>query len=127
MNIYQARLTDYYQHPRNKGTLEQCDFASDLANPLCGDAVTMQGIVRDGLITKIVFDGRGCVISQAIASMLTELCVDKTPEEILALTPDFAKELVGIPLGPTRLKCALLPLQALQEAIAAYKRDKTDA
>lgn len=127
MNIYQARLTDYYQHPRNKGTLEQYDFATELVNPSCGDAVIMQGIVRDGVITKIFFDGRGCVISQAIASMLTELCLGKTPEEILALTPDFAKELVGIPLGPTRLKCALLPLQALQEAIAAYKQDKMNA
>lgn len=117
MNIYQDRLMDYYRYPRNRGTLATPDFSSDEHNPSCGDSVCMQGIIKDGIIMQIVFDGRGCVISQAAASMLAEQCIGKTFHEVLLLTPTFMIELVGIELGPTRLKCALLSLQALHTGL----------
>lgn len=120
MNIYKRDLIDHYQQPRNKGVLQQPNFWSIITNPSCGDSVTMQGFIQDGIITKIVFDGAGCIISQAVASLLTEVCLGKVPSEILALTSSSVQEIVGVPLGPTRLKCALLPLQTLQEALIKY-------
>ncbi len=128
MNIYQAQLMDYYQHPRNRGTLPNPDFVSEQYNPSCGDSIVMQGLVQHGRITQLMFDGRGCVISQAIASMITEQCRDKTLDEIVALDQEFVQQFVGRSLGPTRLKCALLPLQVLQEAIKFYQqRDHSHA
>ena len=108
---------DYYRYPRNRAKIERPDFSCDEYNPSCGDRVLMQGTILDGKIQKLVFQGQGCVISQAVASMLTEACVSKTVPEIVALRPEFIVELAGITLGPTRLKCALLALQSLQVAL----------
>jgi len=108
---------DHFRNPRNYGTLEYPDFSSGEYNPSCGDAIAIQGIIKDDRIFKIAFTGKGCVISQAAASMLLEYCIGKTIDEIDAFDAHTMQELLGISLGPVRLKCALLPLHALKKGI----------
>jgi len=120
MKIYHDLLTDHYRNPRNRGRLAKPDFASAQFNPSCGDSVLFEGHIRDGTLVAVAFEGAGCIISQAAASLLSEAVIEKTLKEILALNATFMRELVGIPLGPVRLKCALLPLQALQDGITRY-------
>ena len=127
-NIYQEKIRDHYQNPRNKGVLENPDFTANIYNPSCGDSITFQGTLDDGKIMRLAFQGFGCVISQAVASMLTQKLIGLNLRDILLLNADFIKELIGIQLGPTRLKCALLPLDTLRKAfqdIAPNSPDKS--
>ncbi len=121
MNIYQEELMDHYRNPRNHGRLPHPDFTSGEYNPSCGDSIALEGCVKHNMLAEIAFVGKGCVISQAAASMLTEACKGKPVNDLLALDKDFILTMIGIQLGPTRLKCALLPLQALQGGIINYK------
>lgn len=116
-NLYQAQLLEHYQNPRNKGRLPGATFSSRKHNPSCGDAVSIEGIIEDGVVKKMMFEGVGCVISQATASMLSDKVVGMTLDEVLSLDAAAIQQLIGMQLGPTRLKCALLPLMALQEGI----------
>lgn len=116
-NVYQAQLLDHYRNPRNKGMVSQADFASDEFNPSCGDRVAMSGTVKNNTVNLLGFDGSGCVISQATASLLTGHCVGKSVADIMAINAQAVIALIGISLGPIRLKCALLPLQALHNGI----------
>lgn len=120
MNIYQKKLIDHYHHPCNNGHLENPDFSTQEYNPSCGDLVTMQGKVKNNKVTDLRFMGKGCIISQACASLLTQECNGKTVQQILELNNDAIQQLLGISLGLLRLKCALLPLHALQEGIKEY-------
>lgn len=122
--MYQEELMDHYQHPRHNSILTNADFESGQYNPSCGDAVSMQGNIGDDALTNIAFQGKGCVISQATASMLSEFVLGKTIDEILHLNADDITNLIKIPLGPTRLKCALLALHALKEGIKKYQQEK---
>ena len=115
--LYQERLLDHYRNPRNRGTLEMPDFSSGMANPSCGDAVSLQGTLKDEVIEACVFEGKGCVISQATASLLTEKVKGKTIAQVGVLNADAMQTLIGMQLGPTRLKCALLPLEALKNGL----------
>ena len=105
---------------QNKKAIQDADFAVADHNPSCGDRISMQGLIKENILADVGFDGSGCVISQAAASMLTELCLGKTIPAILAMTSDDMAGLVAIPLGPTRLKCAVLSLQALQQGLREY-------
>lgn len=119
--MYQELLLDHYRNPRNRGTLLDADFMSREYNPSCGDSVSFQGIIDvHGCVSAIAFEGAGCVISQATASLLSEHVKGMLASQVLGLSKDAIVELIGIELGPTRLKCALLPLEALQQGIAAY-------
>jgi len=120
MNLYHEHLMHHYRHPVNRGTVEHPDFASDEHNPSCGDSVSITGKINNDIITQLMFTGTGCVISQAAASLLVEYAVGKTVEHLLSLDSTVMRSLVGIELGPTRLKCALLPLQALQQALEKF-------
>lgn len=120
-SLYQENLIEHFKYPQNKKTLSAPSFSVADHNPSCGDRISMQGIVCDGVLVDVGFDGSGCVISQAAASMLTELCQGKTIPAILALTSSDMATLVAIPLGPTRLKCAVLCLQALQQGVRDYQ------
>jgi len=122
MNIYQELLRDHYRYPRNRGSLSTPDFFSNQYNPSCGDSVQFSGSISGEIIKKVVFEGKGCVISQATASMLTEVVKNKVLHEIHLLDKDFIVRMIGMQLGPIRIKCALLPLIALQQGIAAYKK-----
>lgn len=122
MNLYQQELMDHYRNPRNRGTLQAPHFISDEHNPSCGDSVGFQGKVECGIVSELFFQGKGCVISQGLASMLTQECKGKLVSAIADLNKDYMLMLLGIPLGPTRLKCALLPLQALQQGISIMEK-----
>jgi nitrogen fixation protein NifU and related proteins len=121
MNLYQQELMDHYRYPRNQGALDKPSFATEVLNPSCGDQVSFQGIVENGMLSVLKFQGKGCVISQAAASMLAEKAVNQTLETVQAWDKDIMLSLVGISLGPTRLRCALLCLEALHKGLAQYK------
>lgn len=119
MNLYQQELMDHYHHPRNRGVVAHAHFSSSALNPSCGDSVAYQGTLNpDGAIAEIGFTGAGCVISQAAASMLSERVKGLLRHDVMKLDKDAMLALVGIPLGPTRLRCALLALEALQQGMA---------
>ncbi len=122
MTLYQALLMDHYHHPRNYGKLENPHFQSGDMNPSCGDSVSLQGIVENNHLKKVCFTAQGCVISIAAASLLTEHVTGLSLDQIEQLTPETMQQLLGITLGPLRLKCALLPLQALQKGIVEFKK-----
>jgi len=119
-DIYKDIILDYYRHPRNSGDLQDPDVRAKDSNPLCGDIIEMQLKIKDGKINDLRFKGRGCAISQASASMLTELAKDKTLEEAKALGKTDILNMLGIDPGPTRIKCALLGLKVLKLAIYGY-------
>lgn len=122
--MYQEELMDHYHHPRHHGILAAPDIDSGHFNPSCGDAVTMQANVQEGIITAIAFEGKGCVISQATASMLAEYALNKSLQCMQDFSVDDLMQLIKIPLGPTRLKCALLSLHALKDGIKLYLKNK---
>lgn len=119
--LYQHELLDHYRNPRNCGPLESADATASSSNPSCGDAIVVQVRWQEETLTEVRFQGKGCVISQAAASLVTEHCKGKPLTFLMALTKDDVLALLGISLGPTRLRCALLSLEALHEACAASK------
>jgi nitrogen fixation NifU-like protein len=116
-DIYRQYILEHYREPRNHGHLEQPDIHSADTNPLCGDRIELDLQVRDGRVTDVRFDGRGCAISQASASMLTERIEGATLEELRALEPHDVLDMLGVPIGPARQRCALLVLRVLHEGI----------
>jgi nitrogen fixation NifU-like protein len=112
--LYRELIIDHYQHPHNHGTIENADISYEDTNPLCGDKIRIDMKVRDGIVEDVKFTGKGCAISQASASMLTDEIKGKTLEEVKRLDKQAVFDLVGIPLGPSRVKCALLPLKVVK-------------
>lgn len=124
-DIYREIILDHYRNPRNKGKMTDADVVIHDSNPLCGDQIDIYLKVKDGDIDDIKFDGRGCAISQASASMLTEMILKKP----LTLAKDISKEdileNIGLTnLGPARIKCALLSLKVLKMGMVKYYEDK---
>ena len=120
--IYRENILDHYKHPRCHGTLDHPDISYEDSNPLCGDVIRMDLSVRDGRIEQVRFSGHGCSISQAAASMLCESIEGKPLEEVKKISRDDVLEMIGITLGPVRLKCALLPLKALKAGVYGIDR-----
>lgn len=118
--IFQEELLDHYKYPRNNKPIAEPDIFTGNVNPSCGDSVAFYICINDGKINLIGFQGQGCVISQATASKLTVFILHKDLPFIKKLTKDDILSLIGIPLGPTRLKCALLSLEALLEGLSRY-------
>jgi len=116
-DLYHERLLDYFHHPRKKGIIEKPDFATAVHNPSCGDSVFFQGIIQDGVLTTCRFQAQGCVISSAAASLLAEKAEGQRVIDVLAYTSQTMLDLVGLSLGPTRLRCALLALEALHSGL----------
>lgn len=115
--LFRENILDHYKHPRNHGTLEHPDITYKDANPLCGDELQMDFKVADGRIDQVRFSGHGCSISQASASMLCENIEGKTLDEVKKISRDDVLEMLGIELGPVRLKCALLALKTMKAGI----------
>jgi len=113
-DLYREAILDYYKHPRHKGHLAAPDFQYHDHNPFCGDEITVELKVENGVVVDAAFDGHGCAISQATASMLMEEVIGKSLDEIKAIDKEYILEMLGIELGPVRLKCALLPLKVLK-------------
>lgn len=124
-HLYQEQLLEHYRYPRNKGVLEDPDIVTGTFNPSCGDSISFQAYVRDNGISTIKFEGKGCVISQATASLITQEFAGKSLEFIEQYTTQNLLELIGITLGPTRLRCALLSLEAMHEGVATFKKTRT--
>jgi nitrogen fixation NifU-like protein len=116
-DLYRQNILDHYQSPRNFGTLEHPDISAEDTNPLCGDEIRIDLKVRNGTIEDVRFTGKGCSISRAAASMLTEEIRGKTLEEVKRIGKDDVLEMLGIELGPVRLKCALLALKTLKMGV----------
>lgn len=117
-------LLEHFKYPCNKKEIQNPDFAADSENPSCGDKISIQGKVCGDKIVEIGFGGSGCVISQSTASILTEYCKNKTIGELLNLNKDNILSMINVELGPNRLKCALLCLQVLHEALIHLKNKK---
>ena len=121
-DLYREIILDHYKSPRNRGTLEPADARAEGQNPLCGDEVTITVNFDGGdRIEEIRFEGRGCAISQAATSMLTELVSGRTLDEVASMPKDELLEEIHVPLTPVRLKCALLGLGVLKVALHRAK------
>lgn len=116
-DLFRENILDHYQHPRCHGTLDDATVTYEDANPLCGDRIRMDVRVREGRIETVRFSGHGCSISQAAASMLCEHVEGKTLDEVKNLTREDVLDMLGIELGPVRLKCALLALKTLKAGV----------
>ena len=117
LDIYTENIIDLYKNPRNKGTIENPTHEFFNTNPLCGDEITLQLQIEDNKISDVKFDGVGCSISQASASMLTDKIKNLSIEEVKNLNKDDILEMLHIPISPARLKCALLSLDTLRGAL----------
>ena len=116
-DFYRQNILDHYQNPRNWGTLEHPDVSAEDSNPLCGDRIRMDLKIKDGRVEAVKFSGTGCSISRAAASMLSDEIIGKTLDDVKASNRDDVLELLGIELGPVRLKCALLALKTLKVGV----------
>jgi nitrogen fixation protein NifU and related proteins len=120
--LYREVILDHYKAPRNHGLLEPHDAVAEGQNPLCGDEVSVS--VRFGpgdVIEDVGFEGRGCAISQAATSMLTDLVKGRSAAEVAAMPKEELLDEIGIPLTPVRLKCAILGLGVLKVALHKAK------
>lgn len=125
--MYQEIILDYYRNPRNKGILPHPDIVSHDANTSCGDEITMHILVKDGRIGNCRFTGKGCAISQAAASMLTEFTLGKSLEEVAKFNKEDVLNMITIPISCMRLKCALLGLKVLKLGVLQYMGKKLEA
>lgn len=111
-------IIDRYQNPHHKGRLDPNDIAYEDDNPLCGDHILIELRVNEqGTVTEATFDGHGCSISQASADMLVERVIGLGLEEVKQITKEDILDMLGIELGPVRLKCALLSLKVLKAGV----------
>ncbi|OGK14917.1 SUF system NifU family Fe-S cluster assembly protein [Candidatus Roizmanbacteria bacterium RIFCSPLOWO2_02_FULL_37_19] len=117
MSIYQEVILDHYKHPRNFGEIDQPDKSSRAINTVCGDKIFLTAEISKGAIKQVKFSGTGCAISVASASMLTDYLKGKKLTDLRKLDQSFMLKLLSIELTPNRLKCALLPLEALHKLI----------
>jgi len=121
--LYREIILDHYRNPRNKGTLDPHDFSAQDVNPLCGDEVRIDIRVEGERVSEIKFAGRGCAVSMASTSILTEMVEGLTLAEVKALTKDDLLEELAIPVSPARMKCALLGLKVLKSGIYGVPQD----
>lgn len=122
LNFYQEVLMDHYRNPRNNGVIEGADFSAEQRNSSCGDEVLFTGTIHDNMLDNVLFEGKGCVISQATASLLSEYAKNKSLDAILDLDKDDIIAMIGMQLGPVRLLCSVLSLTALQNGIRDYQK-----
>jgi nitrogen fixation NifU-like protein len=114
-DLYRELILDHYKNPHNYGTLEPADISYEDDNPLCGDRIRIDiRLDNHNRVSEVRFSGKGCAISQASASMLTDEIKGKTLEELRHFDKQDLLDLLGIPLSPARLKCALLALKVLK-------------
>ncbi len=119
--MYRENIIDHYKYPHNHGTIGNADIRQTENNPLCGDVVTVSLKLNDGKVKDIKFQGRGCAISQAATSMLTDDIKGKTLEEIKKISREDVVNMLGIEIGLVRTKCAVLGLVAVKEGIKEYE------
>ncbi len=124
--FYREYILDHYKNPRNYGRLEHPDITHEEDNPLCGDVVGMDFQIKDGVIEDIRFHGRGCAISQASASLLTERLKGIALDDAKKIDKNDVLGELGIQISPARIKCALLPLKVLKVGAYGLASDDED-
>ena len=123
-DFYRENILDHYRHPRNAGALENATHSHEEDNPLCGDVIRIDLHVNDdNVIDEVAFKGKGCAISQASASMLTEMIKGKTLDEAKQIGKEDILEALGIEIGPVRMKCALLSLKVLKAGVYGLREE----
>ena len=124
-DIYREIILDYYRNPRNYGKIDSPDITIRDSNPLCGDEIEINVKFDGDKIKDVKFTGKGCAISQASASMLTEMIMGKSLEDVKKVGKEDILESLGLPnLGPARIKCALLSLKTLKLGVYSYVVEK---
>ena len=116
-DLYRDYILEHYRRPHNFGPIEDASAEYEGSNPLCGDRITMQLRVRDGQVEAVGFTGRGCAISQASASLLTDEIKGKPLTDVASFRADDLLELLGIDISPARLKCAMLSHDTLHRVL----------
>jgi nitrogen fixation protein NifU and related proteins len=116
-SLYREQLLDYYKNPTNKRIMQDYDLHKKDSNPLCGDEIEVFVKLEDAKIKDISFTGTGCVISMSVASMLMEYLEGKSVDEIKNMSREQLLDMVGLKLTPTRVKCAMLSLNALKKSM----------
>ena len=117
-DLYRAEILEHYRHPHNFGTLTDPDVVQEGSNPLCGDRLTlMLGFDEQGRVGEVAFTGRGCAISQASASMLTDRIRGLPLEDVSRIGRQDVLDELGIEISPARLKCALLSIDTLRRSL----------
>ena len=122
-DMYREHILDHYKHPRNFGVLKPADVDHEANNPLCGDQIRLMFTVDEtNKIKDVKFTGRGCAISQASASLLTSRVKGQSLDDIKKIERDDVVKMLGIPVSPVRLKCALLSLAVLREGVEIFEK-----
>src|SRR3954468_22650456 len=117
-DLYRDYILEHYRRPHNFGVIDEPTASFEGSNPLCGDRITMQLGIENGVVERVGFTGRGCAISQASASLLTDEVKGKPVADVAAFRADDLLDLLGIDISPARLKCAMLSHETLQKALA---------
>ncbi len=117
MNLYQDEILDHYKHPHNKKRLSDVTDSVEAVNPLCGDKLGLDVKILDGVICEAGYWGEGCAISQASMSMLSDELIGMKVVDLEGITQETILEMLGVSVGPSRLKCALLPLTLVQKIL----------
>jgi nitrogen fixation NifU-like protein len=126
-DLYREVIIERYKNPGYRGVLEPNDITFEDENPLCGDHIRIDLRVNpEGIVTEAAFSGHGCAISQASADLLLETVVGKSLDEVKKINKNDLLELLGIELGPVRLKCALLPLKILKAGVYGLGESSDD-
>ncbi len=126
MNIYAEEIISQYEHPHNKGKIEKATTSFHEYNPTCGDDITVYLSIKDGKVDDVKFDGNGCAISVASASMLTDEIKGKSVQDVEKIGVKDLIDLIGIDPGPARLKCATISLKAAKKALFLYQHKEVD-
>lgn len=127
-DMYRDLILEHHRYPHNYGTLDPHDVSQEEHNPLCGDRIRLDLCIADGKIAAVAFSGKGCAVSQATASMLTDELIGMDLDAARAYSKDDVLELIGLPLdkNPVRLKCALLSLKAMKVGLYRYLGQQLD-
>jgi nitrogen fixation NifU-like protein len=118
-DLYRDYILEHYRRPHNFGVIEGPTVTQEVSNPLCGDRLTLQLRLADGVVASVGFTGRGCAISQASASLLTDEIKGKPVASAAGMSGQDVLDLLGIEISPARMKCAMLSLETLQGALAS--------
>ncbi len=120
-DLYRQLILDHYKHPQNKGRLLNPDIVVDGSNPLCGDDLELFLKIKDGALDDVSFEGKGCALSIATASILSEEVKNKSLDNIKNLTREDVYALLGLDISPARNKCVMLALSTIKKGILEYE------